>query len=96
MLYYLMAIGFIALFPDNGGTDKAGSNNWPLRGEKFGHFEGGIRVVGIVHSSLIESPGSVRHGLMHISDWYPTILHLAGGQPIDTPLDGFNTWQMIR
>ena len=37
---------------------------------------------------------------MHISDWFPTLIHLAGGDettpPEDVmPLDGVNNWQSL-
>ncbi|CAG0894732.1 unnamed protein product [Darwinula stevensoni] len=85
---------------DNGGVgDVEGSrgNNFPLRGMKGTLFEAGVRAVGAIWSPLIEKPQRVFQGLMHISDWLPTIYHLAGGNMSDLPpqLDGLNMWPSL-
>ena len=60
--------------------DFVGRLNLPLRGGANFVWEGGVRVPGFVHSPLLKaSAGTVTHGLLHISDWFPTIVSLAGG-----------------
>ena len=56
---------------DNGGPAKE-SNNLPLRGAKFGVFEGSFRVPAFVHSPLLPSAclGKVSHATIFISDWF--------------------------
>ena len=83
---------------DNGGCPYSGGYNFPLRGAKQYLFEGGIRVNAFIHSPLIatEVRGTTYHGLVHVSDWMPTILygmlHVAP-DALPTDLDGIDQWK---
>ena len=83
---------------DNGGTNHYGGSNWPLRGEKGTYWEGGIHGPGFVSSPLLqeEVKGTDYDGLVHVSDWFPTIVSgIAGGNLTDEKLDGHDVWEAI-
>ena len=80
----------IAFSSDNGGPSPgAVTDNGPLRAGKGTIYEGGIRVC-----AFANWPGHIAAGQriqepLHIADWYPTWVKLAGGsleQPL--PVDG--------
>lgn len=84
----------IVFSSDNGGPPPG--TNTPLRDFKGSIFEGGVRA-----AAFANWPGKVPAGQrlsqpMHIIDWYPTLVKLAGGTlEQKLPLDGRDVWPMI-
>jgi len=69
---------YVIFMSDNGGCMYGGGKNGPLRGSKGALFEGGIKVDSFIYSPLLGDGGTIYNGLMHVSDWFPTILALTG------------------
>ena len=74
---------------DNGGQDP--TVNTPLRGRKGMHYDGGIRVPCVISMPGTIPTNKVSDTLIHVVDFYPTMLDFAGGVFPDShthPLDG--------
>ncbi|MHC4477975.1 MAG: sulfatase [Planctomycetota bacterium] len=67
----------VIFMSDNGGVKKVTSMS-PLRGEKSMYYEGGIRVPLIIKAPGLTRPGSLCHEPVISTDFYPTMLELAG------------------
>lgn len=87
----------IVFCSDNGGPlPGVVTSNGPLREGKGSLYEGGVRVPAVAVWDGKIKPGSVVHEPLHMVDWYPTLVNLAGGsltQP--RPLDGKDAWSTI-
>lgn len=82
---------------DNGGPAPGRiTDNGPYRAGKDTLYEGGVRV-----AAFATWPGRVRSGVaidepIHVVDWYPTLLKLAGASLEQTlPLDGVDIWPTL-
>lgn len=99
----------IVFMSDNGGTQNAmfagegdmskvkiPCDNGPYRDGKGSIYEGGTRV-----AALASWPGHIKAGgaldeMIHVTDWYPTLVGLAGGQTTKAkPLDGMDVWATV-
>lgn len=85
----------LILFSADNGGPRPGDNT-PLRDYKGSIYEGGVRGCAFAHW-----PGHIPAGQrikepMHIVDWYPTLVKLAGGSlDQQLPLDGQDVWPML-
>ena len=82
---------------DNGGPNPGRlTSNGPSRAGKATIYEGGVRVC-----AFAAWPGHIPAGKtigepLHMVDWYPTLVKLAGGTlEQKLPLDGRNIWPVL-
>jgi arylsulfatase A-like enzyme len=82
---------------DNGGPQPGRvTSNGPLRAGKGTLYEGGVRVCAFATWEGHIKPGTIVNQPMHIADWYPTLLKLAGASlEQKLPLDGLDIWPAI-
>jgi arylsulfatase A-like enzyme len=82
---------------DNGGPAPGRvTSNGPLRAGKATLYEGGVRVPAFASWEGHIKPGAVVDAPLHMVDWYPTLLKLAGVTTDQThPLDGRDAWAAI-
>jgi arylsulfatase A-like enzyme len=100
----------IVFISDNGGTRNAmftgaiadvsnmkiPCDNGPFREGKGMNYEGGTRVVALANWPGHIKPGTTVDGMIHVVDWYPTLVRLAGGNTAKAkPLDGMDVWATI-
>jgi arylsulfatase A-like enzyme len=82
---------------DNGGPQPGNvTNNGSLRAGKGTVYEGGVRVAACAAWDGHIKPGSTVNEPLHIVDWYPTLLKLAGAKlEQKLALDGLDAWATI-
>ena len=94
---------------DNGAAldvAEAGSSSWPLKGGKYSNWNGGINVPAIVSGGYLpaRARGTLNNGLVHIADWYATLLGLAGVNDTTDhraaashlpPINSIDVWHLI-
>jgi arylsulfatase A-like enzyme len=82
---------------DNGGPDPGRtSSNGPLRAGKGTIYEGGVRACAFATWHNRIKPATLVQAPVHMVDWYPTLLKLAGAS-LDQSLavDGRDQWATI-
>ena len=82
---------------DNGGPQPGEvTSNGTLRAGKGTVYEGGVRVCAFATWPGHIKPDSVINTPIHMVDWYPTLLKLAGA-PIEQklPIDGKDIWPVV-
>lgn len=93
----------VVLSSDNGGAPSYGGYNTPLKGSKGTTWEGGVRAVAAVWAPghlPAAAAGTVYEGVVHVTDWMPTLLRRAGWSRqaecnTAKPLDGVDVWPAI-
>ncbi|XP_077979357.1 arylsulfatase B-like [Glandiceps talaboti] len=82
------------IYLNDHGSWPTHGRSWPLRGAAGSTFDGAIRAVSFIHGNMLENTGYVNNELIHVTDFFPTLLSLAGGTP-DPNLDGINIWDTL-
>lgn len=82
---------------DNGGPNPGRlTDNGSLRAGKGTLYEGGVRVCAFATWDGHIKPGTTVDEPLHVVDWYPTLLNLAGGSlQQKRPIDGRDAWATI-
>jgi arylsulfatase A-like enzyme len=82
---------------DNGGPSPGVvTSNGPLRAGKGTLYEGGLRVAAFATWEGRIPAGTTVNAPLHMVDWYPTLLNLAGAPMKQAkPLDGRDAWPAI-
>ena len=85
----------VIFLSDNGGVDNE-FENYPLRYGKGSNYEGGIRVPFIASWPGTIPANSTEHTPVHVTDFYPTLLDLAGGKmPENHAIDGVSLKSLL-
>ena len=83
----------ILFMSDNGGPVDQGADNYPLRGGKGSLWEGGTRTPAFITGHHLLPREEPR--MIHISDWLPTLLDMAGIRYSKARLDGVSHWDSL-
>lgn len=82
---------------DNGASTWLGGLNTPYRSGKTTPFEGGVRVPSfLVDLSKNRFPSGSYDGLMHVSDWLPTIAKIANISQLPPSIHGLDQSAAIK
>jgi len=94
---------------DNGApldTAEAGGGNFPLRGGKYSSWQGGVQTPAFVSGGFLpySRRGQREAGLLHIADWWSTLIGIAGGTDTSDeraaahglpPPDSLDLWPLL-
>ena len=96
----------VIVMGDNGGVDWNNdknynipiTSNYPLRGGKACFYEGGVRVPLIIRYPKLSKGGMVVNTPVHLVDFYPTLLELAGinPSPAKDVMDGLSILPLLK
>ena len=92
----------VILASDNGGSSAIPGSSVPFRGNKYDFTRGGVSANAYIFSKLLSDSvrGSSYSGLMHVTDWLPTLMSAVTegawtGSYSGATLDGVNQWDAI-
>jgi arylsulfatase A-like enzyme len=87
----------IVFSSDNGGPEPGQvTDNGPLRAGKATLYEGGVRAAAFAVWDGHIKPGTTVNQPLHVVDWCPTLLKLAGASLTQKlPVDGRDAWPAI-
>ena len=87
----------IVFSSDNGGSRPGVmADNGPFRDAKGSYYEGGVRVPALAVWDGKLAAGAAVTAPLHMVDWFPTLLRLAGASPDQPlPLDGRDAWPAL-
>ena len=81
---------------DNGGINKFGGDNHPLRGGKHTQWEGGVRTISVVKWPDEIQAGTTSDELTSYIDVFPTIEKIIGKEVRTKNLDGTDVFDALR
>jgi arylsulfatase A-like enzyme len=85
----------IVFSSDNGANIPTGDNS-PFRDQKGSVYEGGVHVPAFANWPGRLPAGTSVNQPLHMTDWHPTLLRLAGAKPAaDVALDGRDLWSAL-
>ena len=94
---------YLIVVSDNGGDKSGAGSSYPFKGQKGSGWNGGVKATAFVHSKLLSTSvrGSTYTGMVHVTDWLPTLMHAAtggswGGKAISgLALDGVDNFAAV-
>ncbi|XP_023320884.1 arylsulfatase I isoform X2 [Eurytemora carolleeae] len=89
----------LVVFSSDNGSGHSDANG-SLRGKKGYVFEGGVRVPAFIQGTpllhqMLVTPGYSSSALVHIVDWFPTLLRLSGEKLSNLETDGVDIWEPL-
>jgi len=85
----------LVVFTNDNGAIRD-TMNAPYRGTKNTNYEGGVRAPCVLHWPGKIKTSTEHDGLMHITDFYPTLIEIAGASMEQSlPVDGIDMTSMI-
>ena len=86
----------LCFMSDNGGSERLGADNGPLRGGKGSPWEGGVRVPAVLSWPARVPASKTVDDTIVVEDLLPTLLAAVGIEAqFENPIDGRNVWPSL-